>query len=102
MRALQHTPSPQNEIGSGRTEPLGADEQEKTLAEESYFFLAFFAFLAGFFAAFFAFLAAIVISPRDLVVLPHNAGSTIVMHSRLHGGITSYALVTNDFLNPFV
>jgi hypothetical protein len=73
---------PQNEIGSGSDEPLGADEQEKTLVEESYFFLAFLAFLATFLTAFFAFLAAIVISPRDLVVLPHNAGSTIVIQSQ--------------------
>jgi hypothetical protein len=70
-----------NEIGSGSDEPLGADEQEKTLAEESYFFLAFLAFLATFLTAFFAFLAAIILSPRDLVVLPHNAGSTIVIQS---------------------
>jgi hypothetical protein len=48
-----------------KREPLGADEQEKPLAEESYFFLAFLAFLAGFFAAFLAFLAAIILSPRD-------------------------------------
>jgi hypothetical protein len=62
---LINTLRTQNEIGSGSAEPLGADEQEKPLAEESYFFLAFFAFLAGFFAAFFAFLAAIILSPRD-------------------------------------
>jgi hypothetical protein len=77
--------------------------KSETLAEECYFFLAaFFAFLAGFLAAFFAFLAAIVVSPRDLVVMPHNAGSTVVMQSHMHGGIACNALVTNDFLNPFV